>query len=736
MLTQDEMYHEEKLAPVGAAGSPAARRKGNVGAPVGGSAGGTLVPPPPTLTKRYLIAVGCAGTAMAGYDTAVVSGTIDFMAESLKFSKQDDTFQRTAVVAATTICAMLSAFAMLLSTTLQNWGRRPVLCLGMLLHISGTILCVIAVHFEALIVGRAVVGVGAGLIFVVLPMHLSECAPASSRGSTIANLDLFIVVGQILAALVNAVLQEVFRDNHDLSWRCSYAFIVAPAVVCLLLIFLGFIPESPRMLVLQGNIEEAKRSLVMLFGDDRELAAIHTAQAEERAYLLHGGSRSERIAEQNGTPGGLSKRRQQSNHKREGASRDHEAAALAEKDEDSEVAPHPQGSVILTPKKPLGAPQVDSGRSEVELAASGPREHPVLTLYRFWTLPGYKRLRTAMKSGLGLTVMNQLTGINTVMLFGATIVQEMGFSLRTAIWATVALTVTQAGGVVLAVVEIDSAGGRRQIALRSCALVFLSLMVLGIATSVGEPEDYRMLAISSLLLYLFAFGYGLSPLCWVYNAEVYPTSVRALCSGQAFLVNILCTSLVTTLFLPLEKEIGLGGVFGIFGGVALVGGMLIYLYLSETAGKTLEELEKEVLRSASTSYQIEKCSASRKGLRLYICRYKLGSTKSGAEALVCMLITSQCNQGQRREATSRSLAAARGTACRTNRPCCLLVRERGWNTWKALVGKTWNNHKIFLPYLLGITTTSDVPTSLLLHQYFFVIIRDRNGQEATLLQRR
>ncbi|CAD7942343.1 unnamed protein product [Amoebophrya sp. A25] len=132
-------------------------------------------------TMTSLMVIGLLGTAMAGYDTAVVSGTIDFMAESLKFPRKDDTFQRTAVVASTTICAMLSACAQVLSTTGQSFGRRPVLCAGILLHFVGTTMCVFATEYWFLIAGRSVVGLGAGFIFVVLPMYLGECSAASSR---------------------------------------------------------------------------------------------------------------------------------------------------------------------------------------------------------------------------------------------------------------------------------------------------------------------------------------------------------------------------------------------------------------------------------------------------------------------------------------------------------------------------------------------------------------------------
>ncbi|CAD7942341.1 unnamed protein product [Amoebophrya sp. A25] len=273
----------------------------------------------------------------------------------------------------------------------------------------------------------------------------------------------------------------------------------------------------------------------------------------------------------------------------------------------------PQAVKALVDDKVSGADESSKTSSSVAvLFDASVQQQPLVTLWYFWTLPGFKRLRRAMRAGLGLTLLNQLTGINTVMLFGATVVQGMGYSLHAAIWATVLLCLTQAVGVFIAVWQIDGAGGRRFVALRSCALMCLSLVLLSASASTTATSftssdqdkgkfNIQSLAMPALLLYLFAFGVGLSPLCWVYNVEVYPTSARNLCSDQAFLLNIACTSLVSSSFLPMKNAIGLGGVFAMFGAVAAIGGIFVYLYLDETAGKTLEELEQEVLRSTSTS---------------------------------------------------------------------------------------------------------------------------------------
>jgi hypothetical protein len=98
---------------------------------------------------------------------------------------------------------------------------------------------------------------------------------------------------------------------------------------------------------------------------------------------------------------------------------------------------------------------------------------------------------------------------------------------RDALAVNVGCNVAQLLGVMVAVVQMDSLG-RRYLALRSLGGVVISLLALVAAFAV---PSLRYAAVPALLLYLVAFGSGLSAVPWVVNAEIYPMHLRAVATG-------------------------------------------------------------------------------------------------------------------------------------------------------------------------------------------------------------
>ena len=94
------------------------------------------------------------------------------------------------------------------------------------------------------------------------------------------------------------------------------------------------------------------------------------------------------------------------------------------------------------------------------------------------------------------------------------------------------------------------------------------------------------------MFYLLSFGSGLSGACWVVTSEVYPMRVRSAAVALATFANWLFNFTVSQSFLSLADAITMGGSFGVYGGVALFGGLLLYRYLPETSGVRLEEIER------------------------------------------------------------------------------------------------------------------------------------------------
>jgi len=95
-----------------------------------------------------------------------------------------------------------------------------------------------------------------------------------------------------------------------------------------------------------------------------------------------------------------------------------------------------------------------------------------------------------------------------------------------------------------------------------------------------------------MVLYLLAFGLGMSPIPWTVNSEIYPLSVRSLCVGIATATNWTVNFVVAASFLSLEQAMGAAATFWMYGAFAAAGLVWLWFALPETANKSLEEIEK------------------------------------------------------------------------------------------------------------------------------------------------
>jgi sugar porter (SP) family MFS transporter len=214
-----------------------------------------------------------------------------------------------------------------------------------------------------------------------------------------------------------------------------------------------------------------------------------------------------------------------------------------------------------------------------------------VSLFQLWW--NNAPVRRAMIIGCLLWVISQLAGINTIMYYGATIVQmsgitdnlEMAQSDSFDIWLTVPLYSAQLFGILVCMVVIDCLG-RRKTVLVSLAFVFIFLVMIGL----GFSFDKGTVSVIGMAGYLFAFGFGLSTMPYTINAEIYPIQYRSKCVAQATCLFWISNFLVSVTFLTLTSVIGEAGTFYLYAGIVVVGSCLIWWLLPETSGVSLENM--------------------------------------------------------------------------------------------------------------------------------------------------
>jgi SP family arabinose:H+ symporter-like MFS transporter len=229
------------------------------------------------------LTVGLGGF-LFGFDTAVISGAINFLRIQFHLSAAMEGWLMSSALLG---CVLGAAVAGYLS---DKYGRKKILLLSAVLFIVSAIGCAIAETAAQLIIARIVGGIGVGFAAMVAPMFISELAPANLRGRLVSLYQLAITLGILCSYLSNSLLLKYASNTVSENgggfmhfylvaevWRGMLGSNMVPALV--FFVFLLFVPESPRWLVKVGNAEEAGRILERINGKD--IAALELSEIEQ-----------------------------------------------------------------------------------------------------------------------------------------------------------------------------------------------------------------------------------------------------------------------------------------------------------------------------------------------------------------------------------------------------------------------------------------------------------------------
>lgn len=199
-----------------------------------------------------------------------------------------------------------------------------------------------------------------------------------------------------------------------------------------------------------------------------------------------------------------------------------------------------------------------------------------------------RTFRAELRLGVGLQVLQQVAGINTIMYFTPVILAAAGYRGRKALLASMGPALTNALGTGVGIWAIERYG-RRRLIFSSLAAVTLSLIALGCLEAARAPPTVMVLA---MVAYLASFAPGLGPVPWAVNGEIYPAHLRGFGNGAAALANWLSNAVVSLLFLPLEHTLPRGGVYFLGAACASAGACWLHFALPETKGMTFDEIQE------------------------------------------------------------------------------------------------------------------------------------------------
>ena len=202
--------------------------------------------------------------------------------------------------------------------------------------------------------------------------------------------------------------------------------------------------------------------------------------------------------------------------------------------------------------------------------------------------PGFRR---ALVIAVALAILQQITGINTVLFYGSIIFKEQvgNQTESSAIGANVIIGLVNFLATMIAVWAIDKLG-RRPLLMISSGIMAVCQVALGLAFLIQPPPALLVLGI--MLVCATGFAVGLGPGVWVVLSEIFPTRIRGRAMSIATIsLWVACVALTMT-FLSLVKAISPTGAFSIYGAMCVVTFLIVWLVTPETKGKTLEEIER------------------------------------------------------------------------------------------------------------------------------------------------
>lgn len=507
--------------------------------------------------KNYIFGitlVATLGGLLFGYDTAVISGTVEslrkFFIEPYNLPlDQANALEGFVVSSALIGCILGASFAGLLS---QRYGRKPTLILAAVLFLLSAIGSAWPELFFGMpgsgdhsfmylfVAYRILGGVGVGLASMVSPMYIAEVAPADKRGNLVSWNQFAIIFGMLVVYFVNywIALQGDAQWLHSIGWRWMFASEVIPAI--LFLIFLFLVPETPRYLVMKGKTSAASAILHKLL--DRQEAEKELSDIQESF-----------------------------------------------KEKAPSLRPYFSfmGAWLLKFVIIFAALELLGNTNALELAL-------IFSFVISLIFPIRSFGVVIIMVGILLSAFQQFVGINVVLYYAPEIFKTMGANTDVALLQQIIVGAINLSFTVLAIFTVDRFG-RRPLMIIGALVMSVAMLLLG---TTFYTNSVGIGSLICMLVYTAGFAMSWGPVCWVLLAEIFPNSIRSTVMSIAVAGQWVANFLVSWTFPMLDKNQYLtdnfnhGVSYWIYGVMGLLAAFFIWKMVPETKGKTLEEMEK------------------------------------------------------------------------------------------------------------------------------------------------
>ena len=206
-------------------------------------------------------------------------------------------------------------------------------------------------------------------------------------------------------------------------------------------------------------------------------------------------------------------------------------------------------------------------------------------------------LRGVLIIGLLVGVLQQITGINSVLSYAVVIFERAGAGADAPFMQTVFVGLVNVVFTVLALLLIDRVG-RRPLLMFGCFGIGAFMLLASYGFTIEDEARSSMLVLIGMLGFVASFAFSLGPGMWVLFSEIFPNRIRGLAISFVGFINSTVCVVVQFMFPWEMKYLGGSQTFLIYGVFALAGIAFIWRLVPETRGRSLEELEVALVRRA------------------------------------------------------------------------------------------------------------------------------------------
>lgn len=190
-----------------------------------------------------------------------------------------------------------------------------------------------------------------------------------------------------------------------------------------------------------------------------------------------------------------------------------------------------------------------------------------------------------------IAAFQQLTGVNAVIMFAPDIFQAAGSVKEDSLFQSMIVGLINFLMTIVALKLVDSKG-RKTLLLGGAVGMIISLSYLTFEFSKGTPNAIGVLI--ALLAYISFFAASFAPVMWVIISEIYPNRIKSIAMSFSTAITWLCCFLTVQFAPVISNSLGVNYLFGIFGVFCVIAFVFVKIWIPETKGKSLEQIEKEL----------------------------------------------------------------------------------------------------------------------------------------------